>query len=344
MDGVHVKSPHRVLLEHELWPALRDYWYPVATAFDVQEGPVKSLLLGVRLVLFRLGGQVVCFRDLCVHRGTPLSLGRVSNDNVVCAYHGWEYNSAGQCVRIPAIGPDRTVPRRARVETFAAKERYGIIWVCLGTPRVEIPAFPEYDSPEYTSYLVGPLTWRCSAARALENFVDQAHFPWVHEGILGDRAHPETSAVEVTREGEELRFSWEDPTSPSYGKNLRVYRLTRPFTIHLTSHYGKESEGSDKRDVLFFSVCPHTARTSTNYMYVARNFTLTNEEAAKMKEEDLTIMRQDQEIVESQRPEELPVDLAAEFHIKGPDIVAVAYRRFMVELGIDVDAAPDVSI
>jgi hypothetical protein len=76
-------------------------------------------------------------------------------------------------------------------------------------------------------------------------------------------------------------------------------------------------------------------------MYVARNFTLTEEETTKMKEGDLIIMQQDQKIVESQRPEELPIDLAAEFHIKGPDTVAVAYRRLMAELGIDVDAAPE---
>ena len=62
-------------LESGLWPRLRHYWHPVAQAIAVLDRPVPVTLLGTRLVLARLDGRIACFRDLCIHRGTPLSLG-----------------------------------------------------------------------------------------------------------------------------------------------------------------------------------------------------------------------------------------------------------------------------
>ena len=48
------------------------------------------------------------------------------------------------------------------------------------------------------------------------------------------------------------------------------------------------------------------------------------------------ILEQDQAIVERQRPEALPLDLREELHVKGPDAIALEYRRFLAELGVDV--------
>jgi vanillate O-demethylase monooxygenase subunit len=46
-------------------------------------------------------------------------------------------------------------------------------------------------------------------------------------------------------------------------------------------------------------------------------------------------MRQDQQIVETQRPEELPLDLTAELHLRGTDAGALEYRRLLRRLGVD---------
>ncbi len=47
------------------------------------------------------------------------------------------------------------------------------------------------------------------------------------------------------------------------------------------------------------------------------------------------VTEQDRVIVERQRPEELPLDLSEELHLKGPDAVAVEYRRMMREIGVE---------
>src|SRR5437870_4574961 len=128
--------------EERLYRALRRFWHPVAYSADVDPGPVGTLLLDERLVLVRLDGQVRAFPDLCVHRGTALSLGWVEDEELRCAYHGWTYGPEGVCTKIPSrFGSN--IPSRARLRRYLAEERDGLVWVCLDQdPVFPIPAFP----------------------------------------------------------------------------------------------------------------------------------------------------------------------------------------------------------
>jgi len=188
--------------EERLYRAMSHYWHPVAYASAVTDRPVPATLLDEQLVLVRLGGEVRCFRDLCVHRGTALSLGWIEDEELRCAYHGWTYGSDGVCTKIPArFGSN--IPTRARLTPYLCEERNGLIWVCLsGEPRFPVPEFPQFADPAYRSVEVETYDWRCGAHRRIENYVDFSHFAWVHDGILGDRnvsgqrARPEDAKVE----------------------------------------------------------------------------------------------------------------------------------------------------
>jgi Phenylpropionate dioxygenase and related ring-hydroxylating dioxygenases, large terminal subunit len=107
-------------------------WHPVAYADDVTEAPVAVRLLDEPLAIVRLKGEVVAFKDLCIHRGTALSLGTVRDGQLQCAYHGWRFDSSGSCVRIPSR-PEGSIPRKARVEKYACEEAAGLVWVCSAT-------------------------------------------------------------------------------------------------------------------------------------------------------------------------------------------------------------------
>ncbi|MGE0309057.1 MAG: Rieske 2Fe-2S domain-containing protein, partial [Acidimicrobiia bacterium] len=72
---------------------ISQYWHPVAEGAEVGDGPMQVRLLGEPLVLFRNGDEIVAGKDLCVHRGAPLSMGAVENGCVRCPYHGWLYDS-----------------------------------------------------------------------------------------------------------------------------------------------------------------------------------------------------------------------------------------------------------
>jgi len=77
-------------------PILLNDWHVVAYSQDIEEGkPVGVRLLDEELVLWRAGETLHAWRDLCLHRGTRLSLGRVENSSLICPYHGWTYTRKG---------------------------------------------------------------------------------------------------------------------------------------------------------------------------------------------------------------------------------------------------------
>ncbi len=172
-------------------PVLLNDWHVVAYAPDLKEGkPMAARLLEEDLVLWRTGDKIHAWRDLCLHRGTRLSLGKVENQALTCPYHGWTYNEEGQCIRFPAH-PNQTPPATARVKVYQAQEKYNWIWVTLGTPSQDIPPFPQWNDSTFHKIHCGPYHFNASGPRAVENFLDVTHFPFVHEGILGDPAHPD---------------------------------------------------------------------------------------------------------------------------------------------------------
>ncbi len=317
--------------ESDLWPALRTYWHPVAFSEDIKAKPVALRLLDEPIIVCRLDNSLAAYHDLCIHRGTPLSLGWVEGKNLICAYHGWAYSADGKCVRIPSIPEDHPIPKKACLTTYQVQERYGVIWVCMSDdPSTPIPEFPLLENQTFKVVLRDRRVWHCSAARAIENFVDLAHFPWVHEGILGNRSHPRTPDIDVKRHGEELRFHYFSLPDKTHAVSFkRTYRLYRPFSIYL------EKEESDGRnEVLAFVCTPHSAGECTRYFLAARNYEPKLSDGGKQEDVYALLTEQDRMIVENQRPEELPLDLTEELHLKGPDGVSLAYRKFIRELGV----------
>ena len=173
--------------EARLYGELSNLWHPVAYSSALAAGgPIPATLLGEPLALVRLGGRVRAFRDLCAHRGTAISLGSVEGDQLRCAYHGWTYGPDGGCTEIPSRFGTR-IPPEARLTSFRATEASGMIWVCLsGEPRMPVPDFADYGDDRFRFVEISPYDWACSAARRLENYVDFAHFAWVHDGLLGE--------------------------------------------------------------------------------------------------------------------------------------------------------------
>ncbi|MDS9467866.1 Rieske (2Fe-2S) protein [Paracoccus sp. MBLB3053] len=105
-------------------------WTPVALAPDLLPAtamPARTEL-GELAVWRGASGRVSAFHDRCPHRGMRLSHGFVRGEMLSCIYHGWRYDGAGQCRKIPAH-PDLEPPAAIRAGAVACTELGGVIWV-----------------------------------------------------------------------------------------------------------------------------------------------------------------------------------------------------------------------
>jgi phenylpropionate dioxygenase-like ring-hydroxylating dioxygenase large terminal subunit len=325
--------------------AQRACWHPVGFAAGLASQPRHADLLGEPLVLWRgADGGVRAMSDVCIHRGTALSLGTVADDEIVCAYHGWRYRADGRCVAIPQLEDPTRVPARARVAAFSAQERYGLIWVALEAPRWPLPEVPELEDGSLAVVSTGPYDWQCDAARQVENFTDLGHFPWVHPGLLGDPDRPVVPRHEVQTAGHVLTYTIVRPEAPNSDdfpvfsneqagppERRSRYELHLPSTIALRLGWGGE-----KGMVYLFASQPVSSDRCIGYVVIGRNYNLDQDDQVIRDFED-TIFGQDQVVVESQRPDRVPFDLAAELHLKF-DAIAVAYRKAMRANGLAADA------
>lgn len=337
--------------EAALYQAMRHFWQPAMYARDLGDEPVRVVLMEEQLVITRLGDEICAFTDLCIHRGTALSLGRVEGDQLRCAYHGWTFGPDGVCTSIPArFGTN--IPIKARVKKYKTAEACGLIWVCLeDEPKHPLPEFPEFDDPDYRIITTDPYEWNVSFARRVENYVDFAHFAWVHDGVLGDSSRPEVPDHEVWREGAELRMkiAMAEPTKNPRNVGLEVsveeiltnknYRMFIPNGIWV-QHRMTE----DERYVLFMACCPVNEKRTRTFTYLVRNYDFDVDDQKYLDYHNL-VLSQDVPVVESQRPEELPVDLSAELHIRGVDQVSMEYRKWLIEIAqtIGWEEQPDGS-
>ena len=120
-------------------------WIPVALSADIEAGTSAGTLVnGDERVVWRDDkGAVHVWEDRCPHRGMRMSFGFVRGDHIACLYHGWRYDTGGQCRYIPAH-PDLEVPQTIKVPTFAAIERAGIVWRAPeGADAAELSTLPE---------------------------------------------------------------------------------------------------------------------------------------------------------------------------------------------------------
>ena len=307
--------------------ALRGYWHPVIRSSELRDRPVGRTLLDERIVLWRTAdGEAVCMDDLCIHRGSALSLGWLEGGRLTCAYHGWEYDSSGACTRIPSLPEGRSIPSKARAVTHPVRERYGLVWVALDEPLTDLPEYLAYDSEAFTTHLYEPFVWKANAARVIENVLDYTHFPWVHPGMLGDRAMPVYPEVKPVVTDRSISYDLKDD------RNLttRQYRLTVPFSLELTV---VPDDPSQRSYSMLFTCSPDSTFQTTQWFFTSRNWSLHQPDTDWYKFDEI-VMDQDRVIVESQRPELLPLDLTAELHLRGTDAGALEYRRLLGRLGV----------
>jgi phenylpropionate dioxygenase-like ring-hydroxylating dioxygenase large terminal subunit len=307
-------------------------WHPLAKAENLAGGQVAAArLLGEDLVLWNDGERVHAWRDLCVHRGSRLSLGKVTGGCLQCPYHGWTYDTSGTCVRIPAH-PEQKPPARARTQVYRCREAYGWVWACLSETPTELPAFPEWGDPAVRNFTMGPYEVEAGGPRIIENFLDLAHLSIVHEGILGVAGRGEINRYKVEKRPDGVFASeivvWQpDPDGSGQPATANyTYRVIRPLTAYLTKH-----AGSSVFTMMIVASPRDELRSSVWILFSMKGADSTPSQ--QLFDWTERVFLQDTPVVQSQRPELLPLDLQAELHLNC-DRTSIAYRQWLNELGV----------
>ncbi len=323
------------------------YWYPVCDAHALRDAPVPAQVLGHEVVVWRdLQGKAQALLDQCPHRGARLSLGQVCEGALQCPYHGWTFQGNGQCIAVPAM-PAFTPSAAQQARAVAVQEAYGLVWVCLHTPAGSafsttahvLPLFAAEANERLRKLNAGPYEVATSAPRIVENFLDMAHFAFVHAGWLGDAAHAAIPDYQVTTTADGFKLvnaqAWQPQSSALASQGAMVaytYEVKQPFSAVLTKVPDAASgvqAGYEESIALWIQ--PMTPEHCRVWFRMAiADFEAPADKVLAFQD---TIFLQDKPVLESQRPRLLPLQAGAESHV-AVDKASVTYRRFLHQQGI----------
>lgn len=322
-------------------PALAEFWHPVALSCDVGQEPVAVRLAGSGWALVRFGDAVAAFADACPHRRARLSAGHISDGTLQCVYHGWRFGPDGRCVEIPALLDTAQIPVRAALSRPAeVTEGDGLVWLAPLPPRAPLPELTPgvpLSGEGIATVRLPVLRVEANVAMLIDNFLDEAHLPFVHAATIGGAGPEPIPRADVTRHGlsftavrEHTFTNLTDPavrdgSRPVVQRRRMTYRYQAPLTATLLLEY-LDAEGWQ---FLTFVVTPEDERACRVYQTVTGPG-LADAEAAegaakyemKIFEEDLDLQRR------ALSGLEFPLDISAELHTRA-DRISVEFRRVL---------------
>lgn len=184
-------------------------WIPIAPLKSLRNKPIKRILAGVPIVLWRSGNDILAAKDRCPHRNYPLSKGTIKNGALICPYHGWEFSNEYACTKIPGSCPT-SVSDNYKLEKIEVRIIYDAIFVCLRPAQQSLdeiistlPPIPDNNDFDFFWWELKP-----SKARvydALDNVLDPFHTNFIHDGFI--RSSKKRQKVNQTIETSENNFT-----------------------------------------------------------------------------------------------------------------------------------------
>ena len=170
---------------------LRTFWSPVYRSQDLLPGDVVPVkIMGEKFSLYR--GEDAAAHLLaatCAHRGAPLYVGHVEGNSLRCMYHGWKYDSSGQCVEQPREEP--SLCSGVRVRSYPTREYLGLIFAYLGEGEPPpLRRFPDMEKPGVLE-ACDPEFWPCNYFNRLDNACDLAHVTFTHREAISRAGRPD---------------------------------------------------------------------------------------------------------------------------------------------------------
>jgi phenylpropionate dioxygenase-like ring-hydroxylating dioxygenase large terminal subunit len=241
-------------------------------------------------------------------------------------------------------GPDDVIRVHAGDDERPVMERYGHVWTTLGAPSRGLVEMPEFDEPNRRLVTCGIVTVRTSPLRIVENFLDMAHFPYVHGDILGieERGEVESYKVEHRQPEDEIwatecRFFQPKAAQSADAGQISeyMYRVPAPF-IAILYKTCPVVEGA--WDLIGLFVQPLDEEHCDVHSFVlVIDETSTDVDMLHFQQ---MIFVQDRSILENQVPARMPLDAAREYAVRA-DASSMAYRRWLRGKGLRFGVLPE---
>jgi phenylpropionate dioxygenase-like ring-hydroxylating dioxygenase large terminal subunit len=296
-------------------------WYVAATDNEIGRSLFSRRICNKPIVLYRKqNGQVAALADACWHRLLPLSLGTLNGDNVICAYHGLEFDDTGRCVYMPS---QETINPSACVTQYPVVERHRFVWIWPGDPALADPALvPDlhwHDDPDWVSD-GRVIHAKCDYRLVVDNLMDLTHETFVHGSSIGNRAvaeapftvtHSATSAT-VTRVMEDISappFWAENLGQTDHVDRWQIIRFQAPATVTIdvgVAPTGTGAPGGDYsqgvRGMVLNTLTPETDTTCHYFWSFARAFRRDEQSlTARIVSGVAGIFAEDERILEAQQ-------------------------------------------
>lgn len=189
---------------------LRRYWLPVGVAQELTpEKPTQVVrILGEVLVLFRdKKGRVGLLADRCAHRGASLCYGRVEERGIACAYHGWLYDTGGNCLETPPEPAESKFRLTVKQRAYPVQKFVGLYWTYMGPqPAPLIPRYDVWARDDGTRKIFIQPQLDCNWLQAMENSVDPAHLMILHQNTANRGRTPSSTTRGFTDDVEAFEF------------------------------------------------------------------------------------------------------------------------------------------
>ncbi len=295
----------------------------------------------------RPSGEVAVFLDRCPHRRAPLSAGSCDGDFLRCGYHGWRFDGRGHCVEIPALGPDATIPPRAQLTSPAGVHvSHSMVFIAPDAPLTPAPSVRAALDDRFMRGDLPVMTTRASIGLLADNFLDVAHFPFVHAATFGAGEEREVPGYSVVRDG--YRFSAhyehrfanrEDPgvldgRRPLLQTRRLTYRYTAPFHLELEIEF-VDAGGSN---VIGFFLAPLDDENVRIFSSLWRDD--LDGSAARMQEAidfEVAVIEEDLALQSRYVDLVLPLDPTHELHTRA-DRTTLELRRILADFVAEASA------
>jgi phenylpropionate dioxygenase-like ring-hydroxylating dioxygenase large terminal subunit len=252
----------------------------------------------------------------------------------------------GETLAVRRHGGTLTVAHAGRA--LPVRTDYGHLWTTLGAPALPLFALPEIEEADRRPVYCGAVAVHASGLRVVENFLDIAHFPYVHADILGIEERPEVATYEVERrpDADELwatKVEFFQPRAAAAAGEGQIsrymYRVVSPFNVLL---YKTPPAAPDRWDVIALFVQPVAPDRSIAHPYMLLIDDSSTD--AQLIGFQQMIFLQDKIVLENQRPRLLPLQPGRETPTRA-DLSSVAYRVWLKQkrLSYGVEARTDIA-